>query len=175
MCSNITTNDKKICRYCNRIFYKHPNVSIKKWEIRTFCCLKCRTNWRLENEWIVSICKICGKDFRHYKYLNRQFCSQLCSNRSRPKRGGNTGLLKKMRGWKIFQEWRASVLERDNFTCKWCDKWCKKTEIHHIIPIKDDLTKIFDINNGITLCYECHRKTKGKEEKYKELFFELIK
>lgn len=50
----------------------------------------------------------------------------------------------------------ARVLERDNFECQHC---YTKTNlhIHHIKKVKTNPEIQFDVNNGITLCYKCHK------------------
>jgi len=88
--------------------------------------------------------------------------------------GGITEIKKRMRGWWAWKEWREIIYKRDNWTCKMCGKRGGKLEPHHIIPLRTDLTLIYDVENGITLCYLCHRKTIGKEEKFIELFQNLI-
>jgi len=59
--------------------------------------------------------------------------------------------------------------KRDDFTCQKCgleDKEMIKIEAHHIIPLcfggKDDL------NNLITLCFDCHRFAPDKLEDFEE-------
>jgi hypothetical protein len=90
-------------------------------------------------------------------------------------RGGKfTKMARRMKGWISWREWREKVFERDNWTCLWCGQRGNRLEPHHIIPTREDLTKIFDVDNGITLCYECHRKTIMKEKQYEELFKSLI-
>ena len=54
--------------------------------------------------------------------------------------------------------WRAQVLERDGHRCKVCGSQ-NNLQAHHIIPWSatcdgDELRH--DINNGITLCRDCH-------------------
>lgn len=52
-------------------------------------------------------------------------------------------------------EWRKRVFTRDNFTCVECgDKG--RLNAHHIVPWADSEELRFDINNGVTLCLECH-------------------
>lgn len=60
-----------------------------------------------------------------------------------------------------YREWRKWVFDRDNYTCKCCgDKSHKKHPVkliaHHIYNWKDNPDKRYDINNGITLCEDCH-------------------
>ena len=38
--------------------------------------------------------------------------------------------------------------------------------LHHILPRRDFPHLTFAINNGITLCRECHEKTMGKEYEF---------
>ena len=55
-----------------------------------------------------------------------------------------------------YQIWRNKVLKRDNFTCKICDKQCFFPIVHHIKNNSVFPELQYDVNNGITLCYDCH-------------------
>ena len=86
-------------------------------------------------------------------------------------------LKKKERDWKRdirssfqWKEWRKTVFERDGYTCQECEEKGVFFEPHHIIPIRSDLDKLFDINNGITLCRPCHRETFRKESKFEKRY-----
>ena len=82
-----------------------------------------------------------------------------------------TPLRKSIRSCKNYIDWRKSVFERDNYTCKICNNKGYTLNAHHIksfeFIIKDnninDLTdaikcdELWNINNGITLCKECHK------------------
>lgn len=71
----------------------------------------------------------------------------------------------------LYDEWRLKVFERDNFKCVQCGK--KDIEGHHIKAfstiIRENKIKTFeegenfemlwDINNGMTLCKQCHKET----------------
>lgn len=61
-----------------------------------------------------------------------------------------------------WAEWRKSVYERDGYKCLDCG-YGQHLEPHHIIPVRSDRSKLFDTNNGITLCRPCHMKTFGRE------------
>lgn len=69
-----------------------------------------------------------------------------------------------------YKLWRKSVFTRDNFTCKGCGIQNKKglgktvrIEAHHILPRRNFPHLVFELTNGITLCEDCHNKTKNKE------------
>ena len=62
-----------------------------------------------------------------------------------------------------YSYWRNAVLKRDNFTCQRCGT-TSNLQAHHIIRWKDTSCEKhlrFDINNGITLCKDCHLKEHG--------------
>jgi 5-methylcytosine-specific restriction endonuclease McrA len=53
--------------------------------------------------------------------------------------------------------WRAQVLLRDNNSCRKCGSR-QGIEAHHIYSVKEEPSLAHDINNGVALCWACHRK-----------------
>jgi len=82
-------------------------------------------------------------------------------------------LHKLIRGMPEYKEWRLQVFGRDNFTCQECGIRGVYLEPHHIKAFSNIIkeynmttindarinTELWNINNGITLCKECHSKT----------------
>ena len=58
-----------------------------------------------------------------------------------------------------YRLWRESVFKRDDWTCQSCQSRGKKLQAHHIKPFALNPEIRLDINNGITLCKECHKLT----------------
>lgn len=92
---------------------------------------------------------------------------------------GISGFNYRIRSMFKMRQWRSDVFERDNYTCQECGKrnGFGKTiflEAHHIkefylilkenniqtIEQADTCEELWNINNGITLCKNCHQKTK---------------
>ena len=66
-----------------------------------------------------------------------------------------------------YQNWRNAVFERDDYTCQDCgakngNGKAVFLNAHHILAFAKYPEKRFDIDNGLTLCVECHNKTKSK-------------
>lgn len=62
---------------------------------------------------------------------------------------------------------RVKTFKRDNFTCKKCkfeDQTMGKLEAHHIIPLYSGGKN--DVDNMITLCFDCHHFTPDKKEEF---------
>ena len=66
-------------------------------------------------------------------------------------------------------EWldiREVALLRDNLLCQECLRKGIYTEakiVHHIVELKDDVTKAYDLDNLESVCVACHNKEhKGK-------------
>ena len=55
-----------------------------------------------------------------------------------------------------LSKWRDKVFIRDNATCVICGK--PAAEAHHIIPVRNCQEEKLNVNNGVALCLECHRK-----------------
>jgi hypothetical protein len=109
-------------------------------------------------------CEYCGKKFLVVKSRkdNAKYCSRSCSYSDKNK----TPINEKIRKSKKYKEWRTAIFERDNYTCQICGarnfKGNGKTiKLHadHIKPFAYYPELRFDINNGRTLCEDCHKKT----------------
>lgn len=60
-----------------------------------------------------------------------------------------------------YRNWRKSVFDRDLYTCQCCgarngNGKSIKLEAHHINNWASSIDDRYDVNNGITLCYDCH-------------------
>lgn len=72
-----------------------------------------------------------------------------------------------------YRQWREAVFKRDNLKCVECGN-SGKLNSHHIEPIRENIEKFYDMNNGITLCENCHSKTYFKENLFKDKFSTLV-
>lgn len=62
---------------------------------------------------------------------------------------------------KEYRRWRKAVLRRDNFTCQQCGATEQEAIIHahHIKSFRGYPELRYDINNGLALCWDCHKLT----------------
>lgn len=74
-------------------------------------------------------------------------------------RGGLTKKYDLIRHSCEYKLWRKAVFERDNYTCVWCNVKGGNLNADHIKPFCDYPELRFAIDNGRTLCRECHKKT----------------
>ena len=93
---------------------------------------------------------------------------QISGENNNKWKGGITATNNKIRTSLEYKIWRRSVFERDGYTCVWCnDKggWSKeknKTIVlnaDHIKPFAKYPEHRFDLDNGRTLCHDCHKTT----------------
>lgn len=90
-------------------------------------------------------------------------CPQLSGKNNGSWKGGVTKKTNKIRNSLEYINWRVNIFKRDNFTCQKCRIIGKNLNAHHILPfsllIETPLEKlIFDNNNGVTLCVDCHKE-----------------
>jgi len=58
-----------------------------------------------------------------------------------------------------YKRWRLAVFKRDGNKCVECGS-SHDLEADHIKPKSKFPELVFDVDNGRTLCYECHKKTR---------------
>lgn len=88
--------------------------------------------------------------------------------------GGKTELLAGIRNLSKYSDWRSQVFVRDEFMCQECgDGSGGNLQADHIVPLSFLVEKLglksvedahsrlelWNIDNGKTLCVECHKKT----------------
>lgn len=76
-------------------------------------------------------------------------------------RGGVTDENEKQRKSSEYNNWRLNVFERDKYTCRDCNKTGGNLHAHHIKSFSDHDDLRVDVENGITLCSDCHGKRHG--------------
>ena len=60
-----------------------------------------------------------------------------------------------------YKEWRNNVYQKDNYTCQCCgDNKGGNLNAHHIKNFSDYVDLRFDVENGVTLCENCHNLSK---------------
>jgi len=74
-------------------------------------------------------------------------------------KGGITPENKLARRGIEWNKWRSSVFTRDNWTCQTCGVRGGKLEAHHIKSFSEFPSLRYVVDNGMTLCRECHKLT----------------
>ena len=74
---------------------------------------------------------------------------------------------------KGYSEWREEVFKKDNFICRQCGT-NKRLQAHHIYMWAKYPELRFNIENGITLCKDCHKQVRGYEDKYIDMFEMMV-
>lgn len=84
--------------------------------------------------------------------------------------GGKSPISDRYRDMKEYLDWRSFCFQRDSWTCQTCQSR-KPIIVHHIIPFSELLKtykinsldmarfckQLWDTNNGVTLCTDCHK------------------
>ena len=137
-------------------------------------------------------CQECSKSFQVYPYRVREGTGKYCSYSCRSKgilkefpyimerntpppvrygseasgwKGGVSTENEKARRSPQFKEWRIGIFERDNYTCQDCNKRGGRLHPHHIKSFSEYKEERVKLENGVTLCYHCHRERHKEDTK----------
>ena len=103
----------------------------------------------------------------------RMYLAQKNGSESHSWKGGMTPLIDLIRKIFKYRQWRSDVFTRDDYTCQKCNIKGGKLSAHHIKSFFEiirsnniksleesiECEELWNINNGLTLCQECHKLT----------------
>lgn len=148
--------ENKVCQVCNKEYYIRANrAENSKW-----CSIECWKKRRVLNK-----CEHCKNDITSYH--GKKYCSRECSHKAMVGDKAPTWIDGKSlerdraRLGTELKKWRNEVYKRDNYTCQKCGSK-KELQAHHIIHWAKSEEHRFILENGITLCVECHSKEHGR-------------
>lgn len=173
-----------LCKFCEKEIKTYNKE-------RKYCSLACRG--KAQRTFFNKVCVNCGETFTvnrstikwsKIRGLKIRFCSNKCkyshcAGKNHPAWVKDRTLLynrgKSIRKSKKMQDWRVMVFERDDYTCQMChDRSAPNNPValnaHHIKQFNTHKHLRFDLNNGITLCESCHKKTYWKEKDFETIF-----
>jgi hypothetical protein len=108
-----------------------------------------------------------GHTFNNGRKFTEEHKQRIANSRKGEKnpnwKGGMTKSYQTGYQTREYKQWRMAVFLRDNFTCQFCGIRGTYLEAHHIKQWAYHPDLRFDINNGVTLCYDCHQLTKTKK------------
>jgi len=172
---------------CYNIVMKKNSINPHLYRARVGNCLICGKEYRAVSDFgdrkqkycsrecwsksgrLVNKCLLCDSEIITYKSVNKKYCNRLCRDEHYKERfkgeashfweGGKTKESKLKKSCSAYKSWRMSVFKRDHFTCLWCGIKDNTIEADHIKPQSQYPELIYDVDNGRTLCHECHKKT----------------
>lgn len=125
----------------------------------------------------MALSKLCSRCQCTIPYTDK-LCDS-CTNLIGTPRRMNDKLYRQYRNDKEYQAIYVSVrwkhirkvaLTKANGLCECCIKLGKircADEVHHIVPVKDDINKAYSLDNLICLCRTCHRQAHKELEREK--------
>lgn len=72
-----------------------------------------------------------------------------------------------------YKEWVQAIRKRDSDCCILC-KGSERTQVHHIQTWQNAAELRFSVDNGVLLCWSCHKQTFKQEEQYEFIFKNYI-
>jgi len=181
------TYEELNCINCNMLFRIKPSLKNVRKFCSKKCCIEFQIGKPLSIERKLNIGKsMCGKIHsketrkkiknsllgKKHTMTRRINISNSLKGKNNPNWTGGSKLQMEIRNLYFYSYWRLHIFKRDMFTCRICKLKTRNIHVHHLISfkyiiinyniknIKDALNceLLWNTNNGITVCKECHKK-----------------
>jgi hypothetical protein len=175
---------KKICLQCKKEFKKAYSTSKRTFAKQKYCGQKCfsisvsgkkrgpmseETKKKIGQQNKGNMTGIKNGEKTRFKKgqpssrRGKKF-PQISGDKHYAWKGGISTINEKIRHSLEYRLWRETVFKRDNYTCVWCGTKSRiglSVVLHadHIKPFSKYPELRFAIDNGRTLCVQCHRTT----------------
>lgn len=134
---------------------------------KTVQCVTCETTWTVHRSISRKYCSIAcrNKDPQYIEMLKlagkKAALRDTTGDKNPNWRGGTTAARHALMSRKEYKAWRASVYERDNYACVMCGTAGNGRNLNadHIKPYALHPELALDVDNGRTLCIDCHKET----------------
>ena len=140
------------CKYCGEYVHESYPREIDP-ETGDYICIKCAYTeglWNEEDLGHVFHCKRAAVKDDVFYLTNKKFPWEKTK--------------KQQRHTPEYIRWRTEVFERDKYTCAICGQVGGELNAHHIRPFKDYPELRLSLNNGVTLCKECHKRVHKEKD-----------
>jgi 5-methylcytosine-specific restriction endonuclease McrA len=94
----------------------------------------------------------------HTEEWRREAAERVTGKKNHNWQGGVTPMRVTMRKGLDYALWRIKVYDRDEYTCQKCNEVGGILKAHHMDSFADFPEYRLDVENGVTLCHECHRE-----------------
>lgn len=143
---------KKSCLWCHKPLKLNNNRDIKR---KKYCSHGHRMLWRYAHG-----------EFWHLETMQKLASTPKANLKKSHKGANHPNWIKdrtqlKQRPRYEMTIWRLAVFQRDNYTCQDCGIRGYKLQADHIKSYAKYPELRWDINNGRTLCIDCHKNTQS--------------
>lgn len=160
--------------YYTEIIYEHTTICLiqncnDKYHSNGLCRLHYNKEYYRQNK---EKCNNNGKKWReqnrkHHREHNRIYAKNhpevnLKAKKKQLEKLGKSFDLNSTDYLFAIQNWAKTIKKLDNYMCKNCDS-TSNLNAHHIQPKREFPKLSLDLDNGITLCEDCHGETHGFE------------
>lgn len=147
-----------------------------EWTTRKVKCIKCEKEETIRNPRPSGMCRICSTSATGKKRIGKKWEESRREKIMKWKRDNPSPKGPAHPRWKggvshggtDYVNWAKSVYRRDEWRCQMCKSKGKKLHAHHIYTYASFPEKRLELDNGITLCFECHYRLHSKSRKCKD-------
>lgn len=157
------------CRHCGKRFAVYPSEA----EGRKYCSRECRYASPEEKKKRSQATRKAWEDPETRQRIaagiaarsgNSEWLSaaHFRKGAAHPQYRGNKAGRQAEQGRYAYKTWRSAVIKRDNYTCQECGKQGGGLDVHHIKPWAEYPELRYEVDNGRTLCFDCHDHMHGR-------------